>query len=176
MGSSGLLSWDRVESCHGIDWSLVMGSIGVLSWDQLGVQSLDRFESLKRSWTNSLASSWWPASELLSWDRLESCHGIEWSLVMGSIGALSWDRSESCHGTDSSLAMGSIAVLPWERFESCHGIDWSLVMGSIGVLSWDRFESCHGKKKKKKKRRDVRFQGFHLKHQIKGFWNNLSAA
>ena len=35
MGSSGLLSWDRVESCHGIDWSLVMGSIGVLSWDQL---------------------------------------------------------------------------------------------------------------------------------------------
>merc|ERR1711876_160799 len=35
MGSNGLLSWDRMDSCHWIDWSLVMGSIGVLSWDQL---------------------------------------------------------------------------------------------------------------------------------------------
>ena len=32
MGSSGVLSLDRLESCHGIDWSLVMGSVGLLSW------------------------------------------------------------------------------------------------------------------------------------------------
>ena len=32
MGSNGLLSLDRLESCHGIDWSLVMGSVGLLSW------------------------------------------------------------------------------------------------------------------------------------------------
>ena len=35
MGSIGVLSWDRFESCHGIDSSLVMGSIGVLPWDRL---------------------------------------------------------------------------------------------------------------------------------------------
>ena len=60
--------------------------------------------------SNNLASSWWRASAL---DRLESCHGIEWTLVMGSNGLLSLDR-----------------------LESCHGIDWSLVMGSVGLLSW----------------------------------------
>ena len=45
--------------------------------------------------------------------RVDSCHGIEWTLVMGSNGLLSLDR-----------------------LESCHGIDWSLVMGSVGLLSW----------------------------------------
>ena len=92
MESIGLLSWDRLESCHGIEWTLVIGSIGVLSWDRLEschginwslvmgsieVLSWDRFKAPKRSWTNSLASGWWRASGLLSWDGLKSCHGID---------------------------------------------------------------------------------------------------
>ena len=41
---------------------------------------------------------------------LEGSHGIEWTLVMGSIGLLSWNRLDSCHGIDWSLVMGSIRV------------------------------------------------------------------
>ena len=51
---------------------------------------------------------------------------------------------DSCHGIDLSLVMGSSGLLSWDRVESCHGIDWSLVMGSIGVLSWDQLDFCHG--------------------------------
>ena len=56
---------------------------------------------------------------------------------MGWIGVLSWDGLESCHGMGWSLAMGSIGVLSWDELESCHGMKWSLVMGWIGLLSWD---------------------------------------
>merc|ERR1712026_611527 len=100
MGSIGVLPWNRLDSCHGIDWSLVMGWIGVSSWD--------RIKSPKRSWTNNLASGWWRASGLLSWDRLDSCPGIASTLVMGPIGVLSWDRLESYHVINWSLVMGSI--------------------------------------------------------------------
>ena len=59
---------------------------------------------------------------------------------MGSIGVVSWDRLESCHGIEWRLVMGSNGVLPWVRLEPCHGIDWSLVMGPIRVLSWEEEE------------------------------------
>ena len=51
---------------------------------------------------------------------------------------------DSCHGIDLSLVVGSSGLLSWDRVESCHWIDWSLVMGSIGVLSWDQLDFCHG--------------------------------
>ena len=62
MGSSGVLSWDRLVSCHGIDWSLVMGSIGGLVIGSIRVpkEKLDEQLSI----------------------QLVAC---EWTLVMGSI-------------------------------------------------------------------------------------------
>ena len=54
MGSIGLLSWDRLESCHGINWGLVIGSIRVPK------EKLDEQLSI----------------------QLVAC---EWTLVMGSI-------------------------------------------------------------------------------------------
>ena len=77
MGSIGLLSWDRVDSCHGIEWSLVMGSIGLLSWDRL--------ESCHGiNWGLVIGSIRVPKEKLdeqLS-IQLVAC---EWTLVMGSI-------------------------------------------------------------------------------------------
>ena len=71
---------------------------------------------------------------------MDSCHGMDWSLVMGSNGLLSWDRLDSCDGIDWSVVMGSNGLLSWDRLDSCHGIGPTFVMGSIGVWSWDRLE------------------------------------
>merc|ERR1712018_1013904 len=72
--------------------------------------------------------------------RLESCHGIEWSLVIGSIQVPKekFDEQFSIQlvACEWTLVMGSNGLLSLDRLESCHVIDWSPVMGSIGLLSW----------------------------------------
>ena len=56
MGSIGVLSWDRMDSCHGIDWTLVMESGRLLSWDR------------SESWHGINWSLAMGSIEVLSWD------------------------------------------------------------------------------------------------------------
>ena len=79
MGSTGVLSWEQLESSHGSNRSLVIWPIEVQPWD--------RWEPHKSNWTNNSASGWWRAIALSSWDRMDSRYGFDWTLVTGSIGA-----------------------------------------------------------------------------------------
>ena len=81
----GLLSWHRLDACHGIDWILVTGSIGFPKTtldEQFGI-GLVAYD-----WTLAMESCHGMIG-LLSWNGVDSCQGVEWTLVMGSMGVLS---------------------------------------------------------------------------------------